>query len=78
MIKITHDEESDSLYLKFIDLPISHSIEATDDILLDMSGDTLVGMDVHNWSLVQKEQLEAAATGTDAIETRFLLQMAHA
>ena len=57
MLKVTHDEASDSVYVHLIDQPISHSVELTEDMLVDVASDgTVVGIDIHNWTAVMQER----------------------
>ena len=49
-------KESDSLYLQFTDNPVSHSVELTSDVILDLdAGNDVVGIDIQHVSDVLKE-----------------------
>ena len=76
MFKITQDVKSDSVYVQFDDKPISHSHEVNGDVLLDLAADdTVVGIDIHNWTAVQQETLGVegfptnVATHTESVAT---------
>ena len=56
MLKIEKGSVADSLYIQFSNKLISHSVEVSPDILLDIAEDnTVVGLDIQYVAEVMKE-----------------------
>lgn len=54
--RVESDLTSDSMYLHFTDKPISHSVEMSPDIIIDLDEDNgVVGIDVQHMSILFNE-----------------------
>ncbi len=55
ILNVITDEAADSVYLQFGNQPISHSVELTGDIIIDLDEENaVVGMDIQHMSEVMK------------------------
>ena len=72
--------EADSMYIRFSDEPISHSVELSPDVILDLAeNDVVVGVDLQHVSALQNEgQVEQVANSGAPTEQLVRLQLVHA
>ncbi len=76
IIDVEVSEAADSLYIRFSNEPISHSMELSPDIILDLSADnTVIGVDMQHVSAWKDETRIGGVTRLLPTESRVRLQL---